>query len=730
MSDIAQKNPADNCSGTEGDSPSVPDSVRDSDWNGVLRLLTPALVLVLAFFLRVYLLPSVPFGWHPDEAVKGIMAREVLAGKAFPVFFSAFTGRDALYVYLEAAAFALFGEGMLAGRLLSAFIGVLTVAMTYAVGKVMFNRRVGWLAAGLIAVSLWHLIASRNGYRAVIQPLVQLPVMWFLFRTWQTRSGSGGSRVWLFVAAGIFLGLTQYTYTAARIFPVLVLAIVLLALIFARMLVIRHWRSLLLMFFAAAIVVSPLVVYFVQHPIDFYGRAEQISIFAPQFSGGDPWGRLWRSVVETARMATVWGDPNYRFNLAGRPVFGPVDGVLFYGGLALCLWFAVWPVGRIGNPTCGARRLAYITLLFWLIIMLIPMTLSAESLPYYQRAIGVLPAIYFFPALLLDGLAGFARRYSGRLVRVAHILCALFCVVLFVGLAVQTYRAYFFDWHLSTQNDDDRRVAMVYVADYLKQVEPVDELYLSSEYGEHPTLAFLAPERYDGIHWFDAQQSLPLPPQGATATYLLLLENPPQSALLERVPDLRRVDTGYDRFGRPVFEVYRWAGGTFPLPSDQSPGIVSWERTFEPGDPHGLRQPIDLPVNFGDVMLFLGHDRSIHGRSVDEVAPGETLEVVLYWQLLKRPDRHYSIFVHLLDAESQIVGEFDANSYGTKYWQQDGGETLVGYYPLRVSPDALPGEYQLEIGVYYQPTWERLPIYDASREMVADRLLLHPVRVQ
>jgi hypothetical protein len=106
------------------------------------------------------------------------------------------------------------------------------------------------------------------------------------------------------------------------------------------------------------------------------------------------------------------------------------------------------------------------------------------------------------------------------------------------------------------------------------------------------------------------------------------------------------------------------------------------------------------------------------------------LDVVLYWQLLQRSERHYSIFVHLLDAESQIVGEFDANSYGTKYWREDGGEMLLGYYPLQVSPDAPPGEYQLEIGVYHQPTGERLPVYDRNGEMVADRLLLRPVQVR
>jgi 4-amino-4-deoxy-L-arabinose transferase-like glycosyltransferase len=695
------------------------------------HLAPPVLLVALAFFLRVYLLPAVPFGWHPDEATKGIMAREVLAGKSFSVFFSAFTGRDALYVYLEAAAFALFGEGMLAGRLLSAFIGVLTVALTCAVGKTMFNRRVGWLAAGLMAVSLWHLIASRNGYRAVIQPLVQLPVMWLLFRAWRAQTGFRHPQMWLFATAGLFLGLTQYTYTAARIFPVLILVVVFFALILSPPLVTRRWLPLLLMFLVATVVALLLGIYFLQHPLDFYGRVEQISILAPQFSGGDPWGRLWRSVEEAARMFAIWGDPNYRFNLGGRPVFGVVDGALFYGGLVLCFLLAVRPVGRVANPTYGLRRVSCVTLLLWLVVMLVPMIFSAESLPYYQRAIGALPAVYFFPALLLDAMAGWAERYSGRASRIARALCGVIYLVFFAGLAVQVYQEYFVDWHTATRNDDDRRVAMVYVADYLKQVEPMDELYLSTEYGEHPTLAFLAPERYDGIHWFNAQQSLPLPPASASsATYLLLLENPPQPALLSRAPGLRKFETGYDRFGRPVFEVYRWGkGSVLPEPSDQSPAIWSWEVAFEPGDPHGMRHSIDLPVNFGDVMLFLGHD-----RSSDEVGPGETLEVVLYWRLHRKPEQHYSIFAHLLDAQGQIVGEYDANCYGPKFWREDGGETLLGYYPLPVKPGTLPGEYQLEIGVYQQVAGEagpRLPIYDEdSGEMVADRLLLRPVKVR
>jgi 4-amino-4-deoxy-L-arabinose transferase-like glycosyltransferase len=705
----------DKDTGTERTGLSVPVSAGRTT-KGLESYLIPITVVALAFVLRLYLLPSIPFGWHLDEATKGLLARDVvLAGKQYPAFFSAFTGREALYIYLEATAFALLGDTIFSGRVLSAFVGVLTVAVTYTTGRVVFNRRTGLLAAGFLAISLWHLIASRNGYRAVIQPLIQLPVVWLLFREWRAAPGGDGGR-WRLVVAGIFLGLTQYTYTAARAFPVFVLGLIVLARILSPRLVNRRWASLALMFFGAAVALVPLGIHFIQHPEDLNQRTAQISVFAPEWAGGDSWGRLWQSVKETVRMFTRWGDPNYRFNLAGRPVFGVVDGALFYGGLLFCLWGVV--------RERGLRRVACAVLLLWLGVMLLPMTLSAEGLPYYQRAIGILPAMYFFPALPLHALAGWVERKAGPRLRAVRVLCGLSLVLLLVCLGARTCREYFVAWHTATRNDDDRRVAMVYVADYLEEVAPEGELYLSTEYAQHPTLAFLAPEQYDGIHWFDARQSLPLPPAGVEATHLMLTENAPQPALMRLVPDLRRVHTGFDRFGRPVFEVYHWEDGELPVPSDQSPATWSWEVAFVPGDPGGLRHSIDLPVDFGGVMRFVGHD-----RSSGMVSPGETVELVLHWRLLEKPTRNYSIFAHLLDRESQIVGESDANWYAADFWWEGGGETLLSYFPLQVKPDTPPGEYQLEIGVYHQESGERLPVCD-NGEMVADRLLLRPVEVK
>ncbi len=694
----------------------------DPPWAKLSPYLVPLLIVLLAFALRVYRLPEVPFGWHPDEASKGLLARDVLAGKYAPAFFTAFTGRDALYVYLEALSFALIGEGAFAARVLSAFIGVLTVAGAIALGRVMFTRRTGLLAGILLATSLWHIIASRNGYRAIIQPLVQIPVLWILFRTWRETAEQG--RSWpKAILAGVFLGLTQYTYTAARAFPILVLALLLLGWILAPPLVRARGRWLLAVFGAFAVVLLPLAVYFIRNPFDLYGRAIQVSVAAPEWAGGDALGRLWRSIVETARMFSMWGDPNFRFNIAGRPVFGPLMAVGFYGGVALCLWNTLRLRGR--------GRLVHASLIAWVLVMLLPMTLSAESLPYFQRAIGILPAVYLLPAVALDAVPAVAASLGRRrrtcplsVQRVARISCYGLGGILVAALTWSAGHAYFGQWHEATRNDDDRRVAMVYAAQSLRGEPAGAALYVSSEYPEHPTLAFLAPDQYQRTKWFDARQSLPLPPPGETATYVLLLENAPEPALLERVPDLLVLRTELDRFDRPVLRVYRWTDGAAPVPDDRSPAIVSSEVAYEPGDPNGLRHPIALPARFGDILTLTGHDRTSASAK-----RGETLGIILHWRLLQKPDRHYSMFAHLLDDRSDVVAEYDANRFPTSFWREGGGETLLSFFPLWIDPGLPPGEYRLEVGVYHQPTGERLAVYDGG-EPVADRLLLRPVIVE
>jgi hypothetical protein len=326
-----------------------------------------------------------------------------------------------------------------------------------------------------------------------------------------------------------------------------------------------------------------------------------------------------------------------------------------------------------------------------------------------------------FPALTLDAAVNTFNRLTGNRRR---NLPVVFLAIFFGWLAVGTYFDYFEVWHNAPRNDDDRRVAMVYVADYLRENPPQGDLYLSTQYMQHPTLALLAQERYDGIHWFDARQSLPLPSPGQDATYIFLAENAPQEWLLAQAPGLEEQLSVNDRFGRPVFSVMSWKGDNYPRPARQEPPTWSWATSFDGRTFEESKNALDLPVNFDDVLLFLGHD-----RNASTLEPGDTLELILYWELLEKPSRQYTIFAHLLDARGQVVSGFDANEYPTSFWREDGGERLLSYMALPIGDDVQPGTYQLEIGVYNQPSGERLPVLEDGGA-VADRLLLEAVELK
>ncbi|MBI2861871.1 MAG: glycosyltransferase family 39 protein, partial [Chloroflexi bacterium] len=435
--------------------------------------------------------------------MKGVMAREVLEGKGFPIFFPAYTGREPLYIYLSAGAMAAFGEGIFAVRLNSVFLGILTLAVAFALSRAMFGTRVALYASAFLAVSLWHVIASRNGYRAVSQPLFEALALWFLWRGLQSQRRRD------FLLGGAALGLVLYTYTAGRVFPAM------LVLFFALQLL-TNWRwargqirGMGLFLACGAVVAVPLALYFWVHPADFFGRAGQVSVFNPAFSQGDPLDRLRQSVIETLGMFSQRGDPNWRFNLRDRPVFDPLSAAFFYFGLALCLVRAV--------RSKGLERAAYTLLPLWLLVMLIPAMLTAEDVPASQRAIGIIPAVYILPAL---GLAWLTQRFPGW-------PFALVVGIFFAILGGVTYRDYFVAWAQAPVAYQERQAEMVDVAQYLKQSPWDGRFFISADYPQHPTVAFLAPEQYDRSHWFDARQAIALSPEGVGAIYLFTDRSPP-----------------------------------------------------------------------------------------------------------------------------------------------------------------------------------------------------------
>ncbi|MBC8264535.1 MAG: hypothetical protein H8E47_10485 [Anaerolineales bacterium] len=134
----------------------------------------------------------------------------------------------------------------------------------------------------------------------------------------------------------------------------------------------------------------------------------------------------------------------------------------------------------------------------------------------------------------------------------------------------------------------------------------------------------------------------------------------------------------------------------------------------------------DAAINFDNQILLLGYD-----LDRQRLGPGETLELSLTWQGLQRMDEDYTVFVHILDEEQRIWGQEDVwpvhGTYPTSQWKE--GEIIEDNHSVRLSYEAPPGEYQIEIGFYLLSTMGRLRVLDEEMRVVDDKVIIKGITV-
>lgn len=134
-------------------------------------------------------------------------------------------------------------------------------------------------------------------------------------------------------------------------------------------------------------------------------------------------------------------------------------------------------------------------------------------------------------------------------------------------------------------------------------------------------------------------------------------------------------------------------------------------------------------ANFGDLVTLVGAD-----LDTATVGPGETLHLTLYWQARASMEKSYTVFTHLLDADSRIWAQQDriplSGARPTTGWTP--GEVIRDEVQLAIDPQALPGDYIIEVGLYDagDPALLRLPVFDEAGQPVDDRVLLAEVKVE
>ena len=361
------------------------------------------LIILIAFFFRLWRLNSVPPGLHPDEAANGQDALLILEGQHSP-FFKRGQGREALYHYLLAGSIGLFGVGIWPIHLVSALIGVLTVIFTWFLAKKLFNRKTAFFAAFFLAGSAWHTTLSRTGFRAILIPLFS--TLFFYFTYLILKETSKKKRKIFAILSGASFGLGFYIYIPFRMMPAIVGFLMVVALLANRRIYKYFWRELIIFFFSAILTLLPLIIYFINNPSFFIGRAGAVSIFNPELNQGNLIGTFWEILKKTFWMFFTDGDLNWRHNVSGFSVLNPLVSSFFLIGFFISLLIIIQRFIKIKSLKNKIDN-GYFKYLFLIILflgMLVPEVLSAEGIPHSLRAIGVIPVVFFFPAIAINFL--------------------------------------------------------------------------------------------------------------------------------------------------------------------------------------------------------------------------------------------------------------------------------------------------------------------------------------
>jgi 4-amino-4-deoxy-L-arabinose transferase-like glycosyltransferase len=647
-----------------------------------------ALILLVALFLRTYLLDRFPRGPFSDEAAAFLLASQIASGQSAPIFITAYTGHEVLFYYLAVPILRLLGSTVFALRLTSALIGVATVLVTYLLARELFDDEpaieshwMGLLAAAFMATSFWHISVSRYGYRAITLPLLQSLMLLALWRGLRRKSWK-----WI-IAAGTFCGLVAYTYLSSRSVPVALAILLLLALIAER----KQWqlrlRQLGSFVLIALSVFAPLGLFFLSHPETFTTRMTQVSLF----SEGNAWQSiLIRNTLRALQVFTWRGDPSWRFNLPNLPMFGGPLALAFYIGLIVIAVQFVHGRGFLG-------RVRYAVIVIWILVMLLPTILADPvDVPHSLRAIGILPLTFFVPSLGLIAVLNGAHRliHSARVMTV--LAAGTLALTLGIG-AVDTFQNYFVRWGPEPRLYYELNQDVADLARYLDSLPDDGRPMVVGALDYRPPTAAAVSKSFGRIKWVQGSEAFVLAPGPAVYAW-------PRSALpddwwLARFfPEESRVAQQPGPDGGPAFVVYSL---------DQAPVI-------SPSHP--------LSATFGGVIQAIGYD-----ILRDRPSGGRT-DVAMYWRILRKPERgDYSEFITLSDAWGIQQAQGGSFAYPSEEWSP--GEILAERVRIQTSDGTPPGQYIINIGWWSSFDGERLSITDAQGRFAGTTVAVSPITV-
>jgi mannosyltransferase len=610
------------------------------------------IILLLALGLRFYRIDHQSL-WN-DEGTSVALAQRDL------VTIAREAARDIhppLYYWLLNGWVRLAGSSELGIRSLSALLGLLLVALTYAAGSLLGGKRLGVTASLLAAISPFQVYYSQEARMYMLAAVLASGAMVALVRFVRARSWSSLAALILLEAAGLY---THYSF----VFILLVLNV-------AYLLRLRKGDAM------------------GQVGVWMASQAAVLLLYLPWLPSALRQVTTWPSPAQRGgflpNLATEW-----RWLVLGPTIeAGEVAVPLTLAG-ALVVWGMVSLVSRrVGGRDHECWWTAAVLALWLGVPVLLMFILGLYREAYLKFLLVASPAVGL---LLAAGLLGSPLSRPSRDEPAGRLLCVALRVgqlvtalVLLAAAGVALYNAYTDPVYA---RDDYRGIA-----GYVMAVGRGGDAILLNAPGQQEVFGYY----YDGdlpIH--PLPKDRPLDPADTSA------------ALEELAKPGRRIyavlwatdESDPQRF------IESWLDGHAYKALDSWYGNVRLVVYSVPVQtPTRPDHVIDISLSNGDTIHLAGYS-----MQQDQLAAGDIAQITLFWQVDQVPARRYKVFVHILDEVGQIVGQRDAEPGGgarlTTQWEA--GATVADHYGVLIHPATPPGTHRVEVGLYDPETGERL----------------------
>jgi len=626
-------------------------------------------ILALAAMLRFFQLDAQSF-WN-DE---GTSAR--VAERSLPLITAASIGdiHPPLYYYVLHFWRGVFGESEFTLRSLSAAFGVFLVWLIYLLGRQLFDEFTALAAASIAALNPFQVYYSQEARMYMMLAVWATASTYFLVRCARQDSGRSVSFAGyvLTAAAGMY---THYAFPFVLVVHNLV-ALVWLAVQRAGW---RKWATWFALQAAVVVLYLPWVGVELQR--------------LPEWKSPAPVYQLGPALLDT-----------FRWFVFGRTI--PTEPVVTALGIVgLFVLVSLLPSRDTEHGTRSTfilHSLSLILLVWWLVPAALIFALGLYKDEYLKFLLICSPAFCllfargivrawrtasnFVPFKELGRGAGSPAQFWRTLVILLLIFVTMF--------TVQSLSNLYFD--PSYARDDYRGIAQR----IQQSAHPDDAIVLEAD------------NQWEAFTYYfhgNPNAVIPLGAVRPVTAEMAARELSDIAAHYKRLWVLYWAETEPD----PNRYVERWLDANTFKTSEGYSGTV---RVAVYAVPTTMSNQPDhaLDIQFGDSIRLTGY--SLVG---DTIAPGDIVQLTLFWQTPTPINARYKVFVHLLGADDGIVTQVDREPGGglvpTTIWQP--GQTIIDRYGAAIPSDIAPGRYRIAIGLYGFDN-VRLTVHDTSKDQV------------